>query len=612
MASILNVTELDFDQIKENLKTYLKNQDGFTDYDFDGAGLNILLDVFANNTHYSALNAHFALNEAFLDSAQIRGNVVTRAKSLGYTARSGLSPRATISLVVTAGEGTPPSTLTLPRGTKFTTQIDNDEFSFVSISEVIASKSTSADTYTFNNIIIVEGVLKKIEYSVNNIIPNQKFQIPDADIDTSTLSVKVKSNPSALTSDTFSTYESLASVTPASKTYWLQENANEYYEIYFGDSATGVRPKTGNVVTMEYVYGNTDAANGASNFTLSSTLLSGSSVVITNNSSAAGGLQKESLESIRFNAPLKFAAAGRAVSPDDYRAIIKASYANIAAISTWGGEDHSTPSFGFVYIAIKPLTTANLTDAEKLQVLDILKGLTVPTITPVMVDVTYTYIELDVNVKYNPNLTGKTNNDIVSAINKTILKYSEDKLNDFDGVFRHSQISSEIDNTDPSILSSSVRPRMFKLITLGSSDINVATSFVEPIYDDGDPADMVIESTSFLYNGETCFIGDVKKDGSPDVRTVVMYKVVNSENVILQVVGELTLSTGAITLNGFTADATTTLKIAVRPNSLDMAPKRDQLLSVDTNYVNITADIDKIATTGQGGALNYTTTPRLR
>jgi len=242
MATNLNVTELDFADIKNNLKNFLKQQTEFNDYDFEGSGLNVLLDVLAYNTHYNALNAHYSLNEAFLDSAQIRGNVVTRAKLLGYTPRSVLSPRAQVDIVVdiSSETGTIPTTLTLPRGTKLNTTVSGEEFQFV----VLETQTTTlvGTAFTFSDVTIVEGSLRELKYRVDNDIENQKFQLSDFDADASTLRVRVQANQESTSFDVYSKFETLRGVDSTSKVYFLQENAAGYYEIFFGDGVTGFKP----------------------------------------------------------------------------------------------------------------------------------------------------------------------------------------------------------------------------------------------------------------------------------------------------------------------------------------------------------------------------------
>ena len=336
MATNLNVTELDFEDIKSNLKNFLKKQTVFNDYDFDGAGLNVLLDVLAYNTHYNAMAAHLALNEAFLDSAQIRGNAVSRARMLGYVPASQLAPKATINIVVdvTNETGTKPANLTLSRGTKLTTTLDGETFQFVTLSTQTAK--LTGDAYTYNNVEIAEGTFNSIKYRIDNDISNQKFQISHKNVDTSTLRTRVQANEESTSFDIYTLFTTLLNVDSTTKTYHLQENSNGFYEIYFGDGVTGAKPTNNNIVTLDYVFSSGVEANGAKTFTLNDTLGGFSGITITTINNASGGADQETLESIRFNAPITFTSQNRAVTSDDYRAIIQREFSNISAISTWG------------------------------------------------------------------------------------------------------------------------------------------------------------------------------------------------------------------------------------------------------------------------------------
>ena len=491
MATNLNVTELDFDQIKQNLKNYLKTQSTFTDYDFEGSGLSVLLDVLAYNTHYNAMTAHFALNEAFLDSAQIRGNVVTRAKLLGYTPRSTLAPKAIVNITVdvTSETGTIPTILSLPRGTKLNTIVDGEEYQYVVISNQNAQivDNTITKTFTFSNVTIVEGSYKTLLYRVDNDIENQKFQVSDRDSDTSTLRVRVRENEESSSYDIYTPFESLLNVNSTSKVYYLQENANGFYEIYFGDGVTGYKPSNNNIITLDYVYTSGSESNGATTFSMVDSVSGYSNVSITTLSKAAGGSDRETTESIRFNAPLTFTSQNRAVTSDDYRSIIQKSFSDIDSISCWGGEDNDPPTYGKVYISIKPLTSETLTLAQQTEITSvILKGKNVVSITPEIVDPNYTYLELDVFFKYNPNLTDRSSVELSSVVRDTISDYNFNELNKFDGVFRHSQLLRAIDNADPSIQNSTVRPYMFMNITpFYNKDNNFSLSFTSPFYQSG-------------------------------------------------------------------------------------------------------------------------------
>ena len=617
MATNLNVTELDFADIKQNLKNFLKQQSEFNDYDFDGSGLNVLLDVLAYNTHYNALNAHYSLNESFLDSAQIRGNVVTRAKLLGYTPRSVLSPRAQvdISVNVAAEVGTKPTILELSRGTKLNTVVSGEEFQYVVLETQQATLSAvTANTYQYNDVVIAEGTIRELKYRVDNDIENQKFQLSDYDADTSTLRVRVQSNEESSSFDVYTKFESLKDVNSTSKVYYLQENPSGYYEVYFGDGVTGFKPSNNNIVTIDYVTTQGKESNGANSFSMVDSIGGFSTITITLDTAASGGVDAETMESIRFNAPLTFIAQNRAVTADDYSAIIKKEFSNIDSISTWGGEDNDPPDYGKVYIAIKPLLAEQLTTAEKTDITGaILKGKNVVSITPEIVNTNYTYLELDVNFKYNPNLTDRSSVELQSVVRDTITDYNFNNLNKFDGVFRHSQLTKAIDNSDPSILNTIVRPRMFQNITpVNNADNNFNLSFVAPFYQSGNSTAFILTSSAFKINNVDHFFGDEPIAGSTK-RNVIVYKVVNNINVIVTPnAGEIDVTKGTMILNNFRPDTTAAIKITVLPNSLDLAPKRDQLISINNNSVVITPEVDTIAVAGSAGSITYNTTSRFK
>jgi len=620
MATNLNVTELDFDQIKRNLKNFLKQQTEFTDHDFEGSGLNVLLDVLAYNTHYNAMNAHYSLNEAFLDSAQIRGNVVTRAKLLGYTPRSILSARASINLVVDmAGENAATqgatTSLVLPRGTKFTTVANGEEFDFVNLENVTGVKS--GNKFTFSNVAIAEGTYKTLLYRVDNDIESQKFQLGDVDADTSTLRVRVQQNEQSVSHEVYTKFESLLNVDSNSRIYYLQENPSELFEIYFGDGVIGKKPVNNNIVTLDYVFSKGEEANGADSFNIASTLsgLVNSTYTVTVVTAAAGGTEKETMESIRFNAPLTFTSQNRAVTSDDYRGIILKNFANISSISTWGGEDNDPVDFGRVYISIKPLTADVLTAEEKSQIKDnVLKGKNIVSVTPEIVDPAFTNLELDVFVKYNPNLTDRSSVDLETLIKDVIADYNFNNLNKFDGVFRHSQLTRAIDASDPAILNSTVRPFMFQSISAKATaaDNDHSLIFAAPFYQAGNSTDFILTSTSFKINGVDHFFGDVPIDGSSE-RKIIIYKVEDDVNITVEKdVGRIDVSKGTLNVKGFSIDSDTTITLTLTPNSLDIAPKRNQLLSIDPAKVSVTPQVDTITTRGSSGSIDYTVNSRLR
>ena len=615
MATNLNITDLDFVDIKDNLKNYLKQQTVFNDYDFDGSGLNVLLDVLAYNTHYNAMAAHLSLNEAFLDSAQIRGNAVSRARMLGYVPSSELSARATVNIVVDVSEeaGTIPSSLTMPRGTKLSTTVGGVTYRYVTLDSATTTKV--GDTFTFSNVAIAEGTYNSIKYRIDNDIEIQKHQIPHKDVDTTSLRVRVQANEESSSYDLYTKFETLLQVDGTSKVYHLQENSNGYYEIYFGDSVIGKKPSYNNIVTLDYVYTHGKDANGASTFSMVDNIGGYSEIAVTTVLNSSGGADQETLESIRYNAPLSYTSQNRAVTAQDYRSIINRNFTNISSINTWGGEDQAVPDYGRIYICVKPNTADALTAAEKISITGtILKGKNVVSITPTIVDPNYSYLELDVFFKFNSNLTDRTSADLVSLVKDTIDDYSLNNLNKFDGLFRHSALLRSIDSSDPAILSSTVRPFLFQNYTPTANILNNKTlTYPGAIYVPGGAAESCISSTGWVdSNGVTNYFNDKAIEGSTD-RQIFAYKLVGDVKVTtIDNCGTVTPLAGTVTLNNFTPANATTIRLTIVPNSLDIAPKRDEILDIDGTRLSVTAEEDTIATAGSSGSIDYTTTSRFR
>ena len=607
--SSFNVSELDFATIKDSIKAHFRSQSKYNDWDFNGSGLSILLDVLAYNTHYNAMVAHLSLNETFLDSAQIRGNVVSHAKLLGYVPRSLASSKAVLNVVVTPGV-TVANQATILRGTRFSTVVDQVSYYFVALESHVAP--VSGGKYTFTNIPVRQGTLKRMIYRVDTSLGNQKFEIPDANIDTSSMRVRLKANTESDSYSIYTQFTSLVNINENSQIYYLQETPQGLYEIYFGDGILGKMPTANNIVEIEYVYTDGTVADGANLFTSVDTISGYSNIAVTVATDSYGGGVRESIESIRYNAPLTFTAQNRAVTADDYRAIVLKNVANVEAISVWGGEDDVVPNFGKVYISVKPIGAETLTSTEKTTILSsVLAGKNVVSITPILVDPDYTYLELDVFFKYNANLTDRALVELQTLVRQAVIAYNADDLLKFDGVFRHSKLLREIDNAEPSILNSTIRVFMYKEATPSNTNNNYFNlNFSGPIYQSSSDS-FVLSTNAFLVGGIEHYFRDFVVEGSYD-RKIFMIKLVNGAVEKVKEVGMLYAATGNITISGFITDATTPIRFTVVPNSNDIAPKRNQLLSIDLQEVVVVGENDTIAVAGSSGAVVYTTTARHR
>lgn len=618
-----NVTELDFDKIKDSLKSYLRTNPTYADWDFDGSGLNVLLDILAYNTHYNAMLAHFSLNETFLDSAQIRGNVVSHAKLLGYVPRSVTAPTVKLELVITPITGYNEAEITVPRGTRFTTSYNGTQYSFVTVNSVTAYK-TIAGVFEFrdnlsgdssarnsNPVYAKEGKIKRMLYRVNDVIANQRYEIPDIDADTSTLRVRVKANEYSNDYTTYTLFSSLSGVTAETPIYFLQENSTGKYEIYFGDGIVGKKPITNNIVELEYVYTSGSVANGASEFEIADSVSGAGTTVITTLDAAYGGNERESIESIRYNAPITYVSQNRAVTTDDYKAIISREFGSVDSIAVWGGENQIIPDFGKVFICVKPTGKTYLNDEEKKSIIGtILSGKNVVSVQPVIVDPEYTYIDLDVLFKYNPNLTDKSKVELQNVVRSTISTYAAQNLQKFDGVFRHSQLLKAIDSSNPSILNSSIRVFMTKYLTPVSGITYYELLYSSPIYQTTS-TESVISTDEFNIAGVTHYLKDEPKTGTTN-RTIYLWKNTTAGSQKVKAIGTIYGAEGRVVIDGLNPDSTTPIAITVLPNSNDLAPKRNQLLDILLANVAITGEVDTIAVGGSSGAINYTTQSRHR
>jgi len=441
----LTVTDLDFDTIKTNLKTYLQDQAEFTDYDFEAAGLNVLLDILAYNTHYNAYYLNMVANEAFLDTAVLRSSVVSHAKTLGYTPRSTTSPRAIINLEIPTGSNTADS-LTLPRGFNFRTNLlENSVYNYTLLDDVTVDKVD--EDFVFRNLEIYEGDLISYDYTYNSTTnPKAVFPIPDANVDTTTIVVTVQTSSSNLSFDTYTLSTDSLEVTSNSKVFFLQESQNGKFEIYFGDDYLGKKLKNGNIINMSFLVTNGSISNKSNNFTATSSISPYTVYTITPISESAGGSEKETADSIKLNSTLQYATQNRLVTTKDYESYIKKVYGAVDSISVWGGQDEIPPVYGKVLISIKPKTNYYLTEAEKTRIIEeIVKPKSIVAVDAEIRDPEFLFLKVVNKILLDRKKTTLNDEQLKNLIRIAIFDYSNLNLNKFNSTFVLSKLQDKID-----------------------------------------------------------------------------------------------------------------------------------------------------------------------
>ena len=615
MANKLDISQLDFDGIKDNLKTFLKQQDEFTDYDFEGSGMNILLDVLAYNTHYLGYNANMLANEMYLDSADQRSSVVSLAKQVGYTPRSAVASTARIDVLVNNGSG---ASITMARGTKFTTTVDNTNYSFVNNADV--SISPVDGVYKFSNLDIYEGTYLNYKYTANTSDTEQRFIIPNDNVDTTTLSVKVQNSTSDSTTNTYTLAQGITGLDSTSRVYFLQEVENGRFEVYFGDGVLGKAIADGNIVILDYITCNRDEPNGATTFTLSDNVGGFSDVTITTIENASNGDGPESITSIKYNAPRDYTSQDRAVTADDYKVLVKSLYANAQSVQVYGGEDAATPDYGKVYISIKAKSGSNLTTATKESIVQSLKSFAVASVTPVIIDPETTFIILTTTFKYDSSLTTKDVSTLQTNVLNAISSYNTNTLESFTGMFRYSEALKTIDGADTSILSNITKVKMYKFITptLNSAlkyTLSFNNAFYNPHSEHNKTAGGVVSSTGFKINDDSStnehFLDD---DGAGNLRAYYLSGTTriytsSSFGTVDYSSGEIVLTSANITsISNVDGAASTRVRVTVQPDSNDVVPVRNQVLSIDTANSSFSASVDEIESGSSQAGTGYTTT----
>ena len=601
--SKLRITELDFDKIKTNIVDFMKKQSEFSDYDFEGAGLSVLTDVLAYNTHYMSYYLNMVANEMFLDSVSQRSSAVSIAKHLGYVTTSTTGAEATVDVVCAPIETSveSPATITIPQYTKFTIKLDDVSYIFYTLKSYTATTTdTGANrTYTATGVKLKQGKQGTIDFVVNQTGFEEKYIIPVDNLDTSTLIVKIKDAASDGTYDLWTLYENVTDLTSTSKKYFLQEVEDGKYEIYFGDGVLGAKLIQGNVITVEYLTSEGAVANGAGNdnpfaiatplnYTRADAQTTGTvTPTITATSSATGGTVAETIDSIKYNAPKAFKTQDRAVTLEDYKSMVINKYTNASSVSVWGGEDNDPPDYGKVYIAIRPVTGLTLTDVSKEDVKTILSKYKVLAITPVVVDPDYTFVIVDSSVYYNSTTSLIPAETMKENVTTTIKTYNNSTLNKFGTVFRHSQLTALIDDTNDPIRSNVTKIKLKKRIkpTLGKiqgwtgKDI---LKYGSAIVKGSVTSDEFTVCNNICYGGNVIFTDD--SNG--------VINLTSGGTIIFEDIGTVDYTTGKITISGVAVNVieggTDYIYITTDVDEADVKPVARQVITIQDADITVT------------------------
>jgi hypothetical protein len=588
----LRITDLEFDEIKSNLIEYLKGQDRFQDYDFEGSGMAVILDLLSYNTHYMGYYANMLGNEMFLDSSSLRESVVSHAKHLNVHPFSRKASRAKLNITLNPTDK--PVSLTIEKDTRFTSSINGTTYSYVT-NENVTSKRTIADTYIFNDLEIIEGTILNKVYQVNGADKTQRFIIPNSDVDVSTLTVVVQK--SATDSDVVSYTDGnsldVTTIKGTDTVYFIQEVEDRQYEITFGDGTIGQQLTDGNVIFLEYIVTSGSNGNFASTFIASGPVagVDSSQYVLTTAEDATGGANVQSLESLQFQAPKLYQAQGRATTKFDYQAIILQERSDVESVTVYGGEDADPVQYGRVFIALKLAGTNLLGISAKESIKQsILKKVNVVTVEPIIIDPTFYYLIIETTVNYDP-VTLLTDSTILeSKVDQIIKRYLIDNLEKFNQKFRYSQLVRDIDNVDDSIRNNKtsikyqqrIRPNILTspftyVLNFNNKLEKGSVSSTSFTGSDGNTYSLLDNSEGYVRSARTT-------DGEVDRPYVFLTQPDGSINQ-----GTIDYDTGKITLNSLrllgVTDGSEEVRINVTPeiNNSDITPLREQILTYDSD-----------------------------
>ena len=608
--ALVNFTNLDFDQIKTTLREYLRANSNFTDYDFEGSNLSALIDVLAYNTYITSYNANMISNEVFIDSATLRENVVSLARNIGYTPRSRTSARARITFLVdTSGLSTFPISLTLKKGLVCTSNsFGNQSFTFSTVEDITVPIINGIAL--FDNVEIIEGtyLTQNFVVDVNNL--NQKYILSNANIDTSTVRVDVQNSQTNTATRKFVLSDSLFNVTPRSKVFFIQEIEDQRYELIFGDDVFGKKLDNQNFIKASYIVSNGEDGNGITSFSFSGRIVDNNGAIVTTGislittiSPSQGGSEIESVNSIRNYAPRIYSAQNRAVTANDYEALIPRIYPEAESVSVFGGEELDPPSYGKVFISIKPKFGPFVPNLVKDNLKRMIRKYSVAGIVTEILDLKFLYIEIDSSVYYNENLFSEPS-ELKSIITNNIIKYSRENLNNYGTRFKYSKFLKLIDDSNQSITSNITKIKIRRDLR---ASLNTFASYLicygNPIYPN--QKGFNVKSSGFVINGNsnTLYMTDFP---NPDGKmgSISFFKLISETEyeIVKTNVGTIDYEKGEINLNPMNVVRTSKvngedsiIQISVTPKSNDIIGKQELYIVIDINNSNINMISDNIS-----------------
>lgn len=614
-------TNLDFDQIKTSIKDYIRSNSEFTDYDFEGSNLSILIDTLAYNTYITAYNTNAVVNEVFLDSAVLRQNVVSLARNIGYVPQSKKAARAVVTVlagVPATGISSSTPTLTLKAGVVATGTANDLNYSFCVPEDITTSVS---DGYAnFRNISIYEGSFVKSTFTVDNSQPDQKFILPNPGVDLSTLVVKVRPSEGDEVSEEYEKIDNIVGLTTVSKKYLVQEVSGEKYELVFGDGIIGKKLDNNNFIEATYIVTNGKEANGVTNLSFNGVILDNTNTFIpqtdlsiTTVESAADGAEIESIKSIKNYAPRLYASQYRAVSANDYEAIVPVIYPNAASVSAYGGEELDPPQYGKVFIVIKPKSGSSISLFSKREILRDLKKYSIAGIVPEIIDLKYLYVELDSSVYYNPNMVSDINN-LQSQVVASLTEYAAAKeTNQFGGRVKYSKVVSLIDSTSNAITSNITKIKLRRnlnvvLNTNAQYEICYGNQF--HVRSSG----YSIKSSGFkiLNNPNTLYLADQPITATSGKIFFFYLDSVGEPVIINNNAGTVDYEKGEILLNSVNITSTSkpnnVVEIQAIPESNDVIGLKDLYINLDVSSSKFTMIKDIMSSGDNVAGTRFTTT----